>query len=120
VGDENLLGQVFTNLLTNALNYTPAGGRVVLRTRSQSNNLGDWVIAEIEDTGYGIPPKEQTLIFRRFFRGHAGKPTNVAGTGLGLAICKEITERHGGKITVESTGVPGEGSIFSVWLPAEK
>jgi PAS domain S-box-containing protein len=120
VGDENLLGQVFTNLLTNALNYTPAGGHVVMRTRSQSNNLGEWVIAEFQDTGYGIPPKEQTLIFRRFFRGHAGKPTNVAGTGLGLAICKEITERHGGKITVESTGVPGEGSIFSVWLPAEK
>jgi signal transduction histidine kinase len=119
LGDENLFSQVFTNLLTNALNYTPEGGQITLRTYSESNNLGNWVIAQFEDTGIGIPPMEQPLIFRRFFRGQAGKPSNVAGTGLGLAICKEIAERHGGKITVESSGIPGEGSIFSVWLPAE-
>jgi PAS domain S-box-containing protein len=118
IGDENLLIQVFTNLLTNALNYTPEGGQITLRTRSESNNHGNWIIAQFEDTGYGIPPKEQPLIFRRFFRGHAGKPSNVAGTGLGLSICKEIAERHGGKITVESSGISGEGSTFSVWLPA--
>jgi PAS domain S-box-containing protein len=118
-GDENLLSQVFTNLLTNALNYTPEGGHIILRTLSKSNSLGNWILAQFVDTGYGIPPKEQSLIFRRFFRGDAGKPSNAAGTGLGLAICKEIVERHGGKIVVESTGIPGEGSKFSVWLPAE-
>lgn len=118
-GDESLLGQVFTNLLTNALNYTPEGGEVTLRTLSSDNNLGKWVIAQFEDTGYGIPPHEQALIFRRFFRGEASRPGNVAGTGLGLSICQKIAERHGGRITVESTGVPGQGSIFSVWLPAE-
>jgi PAS domain S-box-containing protein len=119
IGDENLLSQVFTNLLTNALNYTSEGGQIILRTESESNNLGKWVIAQFEDTGHGIPPHEQALIFRRFFRGEASKPTNVAGTGLGLSICKKIAERHGGKITVESIGIPGKGSIFSVWLPAE-
>lgn len=119
IGDENLLSQVFTNLLTNALNYTSEGGQITLRTHSEINNLGNWVIAQFEDTGYGIPPQEQALIFRRFFRGEATRPSNVAGTGLGLSICKRIAERHGGKITVESSGIPGEGSIFSVWLPAE-
>lgn len=119
IGDESLLSQVFTNLLTNALNYTSEGGQITLRTQSSENNLGNWVLAQFEDTGYGIPPHEQSLIFRRFFRGEASRPGNVAGTGLGLAICQKIAERHGGRITVESTGIPGEGSTFSVWLPAE-
>lgn len=117
-GDERLLSQVFTNLLTNALNYTPKGGKVTLRTQLQSDTHGRWVVTLFEDNGYGIPPKEVPLIFRRFFRGQASKPANVAGTGLGLAICKEITERHSGKITVESDGIAGHGSTFTVWLPA--
>jgi PAS domain S-box-containing protein len=118
LGDERLLSQVFTNLLTNALNYTPKGGNVSLRTQLKSNPHGRWVTTAFQDTGYGISPKELPLIFRRFFRGQASKPANVAGTGLGLAICKEIAERHGGKITVESDGIMGHGSTFTVWLPA--
>ncbi|OGO16475.1 MAG: hypothetical protein A2Z14_19510 [Chloroflexi bacterium RBG_16_48_8] len=117
MGDALLLSQLFTNLLTNALNYTPEGGYILLRTRSQSSGEMIWVVAEVEDTGYGIPPMEHSLIFRRFFRGQASKPAAVPGTGLGLAICKEITERHGGKIMVESDGILGHGSRFTVWLP---
>ncbi|NIM93607.1 MAG: GAF domain-containing protein [Anaerolineales bacterium] len=117
MGDEQLLTQVFTNLLTNSLNYTPEGGTITIRTKSHSSDDEDWIAVEVEDTGYGIPPKEQPLIFRRFFRGHASLPTQVPGTGLGLSICKEIAERHGGRITVESEGIPGLGSRFTVWLP---
>jgi PAS domain S-box-containing protein len=117
MGDALLIGQLFTNLLTNALNYTPEGGHITIRTRSQSSAETTWVVVDVEDTGYGIPPIEQSLIFRRFFRGQASKPSMVPGTGLGLAICKEITERHGGKIMVESEGVLGRGSRFTVWLP---
>jgi signal transduction histidine kinase len=117
LGDERLLTQVFTNLLTNALNYTLGGGTVTLRTRVQHDDGAAWVAAEVEDTGLGIPEEEQPLIFRRFFRGHASRETKAAGTGLGLAICKEIVERHSGRLEVRSEGIPGRGSRFTVWLP---
>jgi two-component system phosphate regulon sensor histidine kinase PhoR len=116
-GDERLITQVFTNLLTNAMNYTQDGGEIILRTREKATADGEWVVAEVKDTGLGIPPEEITMIFRRFFRGHASQVTAAAGTGLGLAICKEIIDRHNGRITVESNGVPGHGSSFTVWLP---
>ena len=117
MGDRKLLSQVFSNILTNALNYTPEGGSVIIRTRKETTEKGVWAVTEFIDSGYGISPSEQPLIFRRFFRGQASKPFNGAGTGLGLAICKEITELHGGKITVDSEGIAGRGSTFTVWLP---
>ncbi len=115
-GDSRLIGQVFTNLLTNAMNYTPEGGVITLRTRLDRKNGDDWVIGEVEDTGLGIPLREQADIFNRFYRGEASQSTGAPGTGLGLAICQEIITRHGGSITVASKGVPGRGSCFSVWL----
>ncbi len=118
MGDGRLLTQVFTNLLTNALNYTESGGRVMLRTRLHAEDGERWVVAEVEDTGLGIPVDEQPLIFRRFFRGQASRQTKAAGTGLGLAICKEIVDRHAGRLQVHSEGVAGCGSRFTVWLPA--
>jgi len=118
LGDERLLGQVFTNLLTNAMNYTPEGGRITLRSRVHHEGQTAWVIAEVEDTGLGIAPGEKNEIFKRFFRGTASQETGAPGTGLGLAICHEIAERHGGHIHVFSAG-PGEGSCFAVWLPVE-
>ncbi len=117
--DRRLLGQVFTNLLTNAMHYTPAGGRITVRTQSRSWSDRRWVTAEIEDTGMGIAPEEQPLIFSRFYRGRAGEASGESGTGLGLAICKEIAELHSGRITVESTGFNGKGSKLTVWLPLE-
>ena len=118
--DRRLLGQVFTNLLTNAMHYTPAGGRITVRTQSRSGSDRSWVTAEIEDTGMGIAPEEQPLIFSRFYRGRAGEASGESGTGLGLAICKEIAELHSGRITVESTGFNGKGSKLTVWLPLEE
>jgi signal transduction histidine kinase len=58
------------------------------------------------------------MIFRRFFRGRASRATGAAGTGLGLAICRDIIDLHGGRITLESAGVPGKGAAFTVLLPA--
>jgi len=118
VGDERLLAQVFTNLLTNAMNYTPGGGKIRLHTKCRKGSDGEWVTAEVCDTGPGIPPEEQPLLFRRFFRGRASHASGASGTGLGLAICKEIAELHGGRITVESESQPGEGARFTVWIPA--
>jgi PAS domain S-box-containing protein len=118
-GDARLLAQIFTNLLTNALNYTEPGGRITLTTASEEGPEGDrWVVAHVEDTGFGIAPEEIPMIFRRFYRGVASHLAPNAGTGLGLSICKEIAERHGGRIMVSSEGVPGRGSHFTVWLPA--
>jgi PAS domain S-box-containing protein len=117
-GDPRLLAQVFTNLLTNAMNYTPSGGQVTLSTRRRESPEGVWAVVEVHDSGPGIPIDEQSLLFRRFFRGRAGQARGIPGTGLGLAICKEIVEHHQGRITVESEGVPGKGTSFSVWLPA--
>ena len=116
--DKRLMSQVFTNLLTNAMNYTPEGGRITVRSTvpKRKKNSG-WVTAIIEDSGMGILPEEQPLIFDRFYRGHAGEKSGEAGTGLGLAICKEIAELHGGRITVDSSGREGKGSKITVWLP---
>jgi PAS domain S-box-containing protein len=111
--DERLLHQVFTNLLTNAMNYTPRGGTITLRTKSVSN--GERVEASVEDTGIGIPAEEQPLVFERFYRGHASRATNAPGTGLGLAICKEIIDLSQGQISVASE--PGKGTRMTVQLP---
>ena len=117
-GDERLLSQVFTNLLTNAMNYTPDQGHVTIRTCTEDGAGGPWVAAIVSDNGPGIPSEEQPMIFRRFFRGRASRATGAAGTGLGLAICREIIDLHGGRITLESEGVPGKGACFTVFLPA--
>jgi signal transduction histidine kinase len=72
----------------------------------------------VKDTGPGILPEEQDELFTRFFRGSVGRQSEVSGTGLGLAIAAEIIERHQGEIEVESTGVPGEGAAFTIWVVA--
>ncbi len=115
--DKRLMSQIFTNLLTNAMNYTPEGGRITVRSTVPKGKHGNWVTAVIEDSGMGILPDQQPLIFERFYRGYAGESSGESGTGLGLSICKEIADLHGGRITVESTGQEGEGSKFTVWLP---
>jgi signal transduction histidine kinase len=116
-GDEHLLNQAISNLLTNAINYTPAGGSIGLKTAIVRSSAGETcVTVEVIDNGAGILPEEIDHIFERFYRGSAGKLSKSPGTGLGLPISKEIIERMGGKITVQST--PGKGSIFTVWLPA--
>ena len=123
LADPEMLIQVLTNLMTNAMNYTPAGGTIILRTDARpaiQNGMvpvGDpWVTVQVSDTGPGIPAEEQAHLFDRFYRGEAARTSRVPGTGLGLAICHEIVERLSGKITIDS--VVGQGSTFTVWLRA--
>ena len=111
LGDHDQLVQVVTNLLANAINYTPPGGQVTVRTRTEN----DRICLCISDTGMGISPQEQEQIFDRFFRGERATAAGIPGTGLGLSIVKEIVELHGGQIQVQSQ--PGQGSTFRVWLP---
>jgi signal transduction histidine kinase len=116
-GDPEMIGQALSILLTNALHYTPAGGIVTVRTRQKQTEGKRWAGLEVSDTGPGIQAEELASIFERFYRGQAGRTSGAAGTGLGLAIAREIVERHDGDIEVSSTGIPGEGATFTLWLP---
>jgi signal transduction histidine kinase len=102
--------------LTNALNYTPAGGSVTLSTGYAVEQNRPWVVIAVADTGLGIAAEEQAHLFERFTRGRASQVMATPGTGLGLAISKDIVELHRGRITVESE--LNAGSTFTVWLPA--
>jgi len=117
VGDSDQIVRALTNLIGNAINYTPEGGRILVRSRVENLEQinSEWVIIEVIDTGVGIPAEELPMIFDRFFRG-SNVSVNTPGTGLGLAIIKEIVEMHGGSIHVESE--VGRGSTFCLRLPA--
>jgi PAS domain S-box-containing protein len=115
LSDERMLTQVLTNLMTNAMNYTPAGGCVQLVTGLRDEDGAGWVVVMVRDTGPGIAPEEQERVFERFYRGAAGQVGGAPGTGLGLAISRELATRLGGRITLASQ--PGQGSTFTVWLP---
>jgi signal transduction histidine kinase/HAMP domain-containing protein len=116
LADGKMLMQVITNLMTNAMNYTPPGGTITVRTAVHATEEGTWVTFSVSDTGPGITPEDQAHLFERFYRGKAGYQSQAPGTGLGLAICRELVERHGGKITLETE--VRRGSTFTVWLPA--
>jgi signal transduction histidine kinase len=111
VGDRGRLAQVLDNLVSNALKFTPEGGTVEVRTRSD----GDVVTLEVEDTGIGIPVADQPRLFERFFRSSVADDQAIPGTGLGLAIVKAIVEAHSGRISIESR--EGKGTTFRVELP---
>lgn len=115
--DGHLLSQSLSNLLTNAINYTPQGGSVCVQTALRQENGVAWVTISVKDTGVGISADEMPRIFERFYRGSASRETGAPGTGLGLAISKEIIDRMGGRITVESA--LGAGSTFTLWLKPE-
>lgn len=113
MADEGLLGQVLSIFLTNAMSYTPPGGTITLMSTSNDSEAG----LAISDTGPGILPDEIADLFRRFYRGKAGRESGTPGTGLGLAIAREIITRHNGRIEVTSEGIPGKGTTFTFWLP---
>jgi len=112
--DPRLIMQVITNLLTNATSYTPSGGTITVRTAARSEEGLGWVGVTISDTGPGIPEEERAHVFERFYRGIVGRASGIPGTGLGLAICKEILERHQGRIQISSEG--GHGTSVTIWL----
>ena len=111
--DRSRLEQVLTNLVENALKFTPAGGLITV----SAVQVGDRVRLTVADTGIGIPPDEQERVFDRFYQVDGSERRAYRGTGLGLSICKHIVERHNGRIWVESDGLAGHGSRFHVELP---
>lgn len=120
MADQGLIEQVMSILLTNAINYTPAGGQILIRTQTEHQAGQEWAGFSVQDTGLGIPIEEQPRLFERFFQGTASRESGIPGTGLGLSIAKEIIDRHAGRICAKSAGVPGEGTTFSVWLPVKQ
>lgn len=110
-GDPDLLKEVVLNLVSNAIQYTPAGGQIRVRVR----RVDGAVELAVADTGIGIPPADQPRIFERFYRVDKDRSRRSGGTGLGLAIVKHIVESHHGRVTVESE--VGKGSTFTVRLP---
>lgn len=112
LADRVRVGHVFSNLLTNALRYTPPGGRVVVGAGAGTGDAADAVRFFVTDTGPGIPAAFLDRVFERFFR-VPGQPAG-SGAGLGLAIVRDIVEAHGGRVGVQSR--EGEGSTFSFAL----
>lgn len=110
--DRRSMEELFSNLLSNAINYSPDGGKVSIRIASR----GDHIEVQVSDTGIGIEPEEVAKIFDKFYRVKDPKTRQVIGTGLGLSIVKGIVESHRGSIEVESQ--PGVGTTFRVLLPA--
>ncbi|MCX7608868.1 MAG: GAF domain-containing sensor histidine kinase [Anaerolineales bacterium] len=114
--DVQMIGQVASILLTNAMNYTSPNGQILVRTDVLKTASQQWVGFSVEDNGMGLSEEDRQHIFERFYRGTAGRASAAPGTGLGLAIAKEIMDKHKGWIDVYSEG-PGKGARFSVWLP---
>jgi signal transduction histidine kinase len=107
--------QVFTNLIGNAVAYTPPGGHTVVGSALSRLGATPGVSITFTNDGPPIPPEDLPHLFRRFYRGRTAQDSGEPGTGLGLAICREIVDRHGGQIDVTSTA--GQGTTFTVWLP---
>jgi len=112
--DPAMLGQVISNLLTNAINYCPAGGAITVTTAQQRRADQNWITITVQDTGPGIAKKDLPHLFERFYRGETGRKSGAPGTGLGLAISAQIMNKLGGLITLDT--VPGEGASFTLWL----
>jgi len=117
-GDSGLIGQVLSILLTNAINYTPENGRITIKTATKEKDNNTWIGLSVKDTGLGIPAEEQDKIFERFYRGKSGQGSGAPGTGLGLSIAQEIVASHNGHLEVQSDGIAGNGSTFTIWLPS--
>ena len=111
-GEAVRLAQLLDNLVSNAIKFTPPGGRVAVQLSARDERV--WF--EISDTGIGIPAGERERLFERFFRSQSALERQIEGTGLGLYISKAIVEAHGGRIGVQSE--PEEGTTFIVELPA--
>ena len=124
LGDAGRVRQVAVNLLSNAVKFTPAGGRVRVlcgvaphpHGEVFATHAGPWAFLAVEDNGIGIPPELTARIFEPFAQGEEGRTRRAGGTGLGLTISRKLARLMKGDLTVRSR--PGEGSTFTLWLPA--
>ena len=113
-GDKDRIEQVIQNILTNAIKYTPNNGIVSINIREENEQA----MISIKDNGIGIPEKDVSRIFERFYRVDKARSRDMGGTGLGLSIAKHIIEQHGGDISVKSE--VGKGTEFKIKLPVDK
>ena len=113
LADPERIRRVLNNLLDNAYQYNLPNGHILV----QLNQVGDEVQVDVIDSGMGIQVEDQERVFERFFRGESTLALGVAGTGLGLSIVQNLIRLHNGRIWLESSGIPGEGSTFSFTLP---
>jgi two-component system phosphate regulon sensor histidine kinase PhoR len=111
MGNLQNIEEIFSNLISNAIRYTPEGGSILVLTQ----NIDDWAIIKVTDTGFGIPEEEMDNIFTKFYRIKTKETRFINGTGLGLPIVKSIVQAHHGSIKVESA--VGSGTSFSIRLP---
>ena len=111
LGDRDRLRQLLTNLVENAIRYTPPPGEIQVAVRRR----GERAELVVSDTGIGIAPEHQARVFERFYRVDAARTRSLGGTGLGLAIVRQIAEAHGGSVRLESE--LGRGSAFTVEIP---
>jgi hypothetical protein len=124
VGDEHRVRQILINLMSNAIKFTPPGGTVELACAAHAraprgarlDGRGPWLAVSVRDTGIGIPPDRQPVIFEPFVQAEGGHTRQHGGTGLGLTISRRLARLMGGDLTVESA--PGDGATFTLWLPA--
>jgi two-component system phosphate regulon sensor histidine kinase PhoR len=112
--DPERIRQILGNLVDNAYNYTPAEGKIKVFLHKKNGN----VQVDVQDSGIGVSLEQRERVFERFFRGEDPMVLATPGTGLGLSIVKQLVEMHHGKIWMDSTGIPGQGSTFSFTLPA--
>jgi NtrC-family two-component system sensor histidine kinase KinB len=113
VGDADRVYEILSNLIHNALTYSPAGSPLAVRVAASD---GDFVRVSVSDQGEGVPPADRERIFDRFYRVNRSDARPTYGSGLGLYIARGLVEAHGGRIWVESE--PGSGSTFHFTLPA--
>jgi signal transduction histidine kinase/DNA-binding response OmpR family regulator len=112
--DRARLERVISNLVSNAIKFSPEGGRVTLVLRDEQQGAEAWAALEVRDEGIGIPPEDVPRIFERFYRG-SNVQGAIEGTGLGLTGAAQIVQQHGGRLDVQS--VQGQGSVFTLYLP---
>lgn len=111
--DRQRMGQVLSNLLTNALRHTPPGGQVTIGT---TEHTSDTIAISVTDTGEGITAQQLPHVFERFYRGDTARDRDHGGSGIGLTISKALVEAHKGTLTATSNG-PGHGAVFTLELP---
>jgi PAS domain S-box-containing protein len=114
LAEPGMFAQIITNLMSNAINYTPSGGLITIITGLRMHDQREWVTVTVQDSGPGISAADRPHIFERFYRGEVGRKSGAPGTGLGLAICKRIAEKLEGRLTLDSE--PGQGATFTAWL----
>ena len=114
-GSSGELLSAMSNLVSNAIRYTPAGGQIAVAWRLSGDRRGEF---SVRDSGPGIAPEHLPRLTERFYRVDRSRSRETGGTGLGLAIVKHVAQRHGGELRIDST--PGTGSTFTIVLPASR